>query len=909
MEEKSQGHLKLERVNRRLTTALEQSEIVNERSLLLLASIKNFHTLSDSLQQAVLDALSENPSEGSSDDLAKETENLENRIKMLEEYLSQRKSEVEILKGDRRDLGRINSSAKTAILDAIRQMWGGYAERGQQKLVEFAYAGHLSSSLRALACYELARFYADTGKPYGAMRVLTMARALSRTYMRGTRQRVLESELLMEIGDVDSAREKLLEYQKYRPEDPNYRIGLANTLFRRNDLAGQLNVLNDLFMDSNMSTITCTDPQAPFLSLQALSKPDPVKIGPKVSILMSTYNAAEFLRLAIGSMLAQTYENIEILVTDDCSTDGSRGILKEMAREDPRLIVIENTTNLGTYGNRNQMLKRVTGEFVTVHDADDWSHPQMIEHQVSHLMDNPDIRLNTTLMCRVSLDLKFNLRPSRASLEYCHMNYPGFLMRTQSVKRLGGWDPIMANADAEFERRVKHIYGRDSFAIINPETIYSFFLVHDNSLTQQKKMNLRSLTFGSRNEYHRQSEHWMEARKAEAIETGEVLTPFVLHGRSSAIEPFPSPNSLMIPRLKHQVLDYDVLIMSDLFLLGGTRGCNINYIRTLHAKGKRVAIFNWPRADLRFSADISGAYRDLKQEGLVDIVTWEDSIRAKRVIIHHPPIVSNELDSYPDVETEKVVVLVNQLPFQTTEREREFYDPVKVTERLTRIFRTDNIEWITISPLAMDYLSEYSGVINLSDQIWYPPNFTQPDLMAHSVGERFERMQKNGPSFVRHSRDHWTKWPSSDERNKKMYMSNKSHNFKILGGGKEIRKSLGGLPDAWTVLEYDEISVSKLLNDGDVYLNFNNEVYIEEFGRNVMEALFYGLPVITEKSFERTFGDAVLIADDNEGSAAITDRLISDKTFFEEQVARGQAFVQVNCSTEAVVARMEAFLD
>lgn len=839
--------------------------------------------------------------------LEQEIENLKDRNRVLAGFLDNRKKEVEELKKPERELRTLTGSSKSAVGDAVRQMWGGYAEEGQRALLHLANSGYVSAFFRATACYELARFYADTGRPFAGARMMADARRLSKSFMRGLRPRLLEADLLLRSGDLEASRQRLNEHRANRPNDPNYLIGLANTFHHLGDRDGVLASVNEMFEGSDMYTIQCQDRANPFLSLRAPQDTKAVTDGPKVSILISSYNSVEFLRLAIGSIQEQTWKNIEILVTDDCSTDGSREILREMAQEDPRLVIIENKTNFGTYGNRNAMLHRATGEFVTVHDSDDWSHPQMIEHQVKHLMENPQIRLNTTLMCRVSLDLQFYLRPSRASLEFCHMNYPGFLMRRTDILALGGWDPIMANADAEFERRVKQVYGREAFEIINPDVAYSFFLVHENSLTQQKKMNLRSLSFGSRNEYHRQSEHWMSARRKEAEVAEDPVTPFVLEGRQSRLRPFPSPNSLMIPSLKKEIQKFDVLIMSDLTLLGGTRSCNINYLRTLHAMGKNVALFNWPRSDLRLANDINGAYRDLKHDGVVDIVTWEDVIHAKRVLIHHPPIAAFELDSYPQIEAEKVSVLVNQLPFQTRERERFFYHPQDVNERLKRIFDVSSIEWISISPLTKNYLNEFVGQIIVSDEVWYPPEFKPIDMAQLGTRARHLRMQAKDPSFVRHSRDHWTKWPSSVAQCRKMYMGDNSINFTILGGAQNISRKLVELPETWTVHNYDSASVESLLSGGDIYLNFNNEVYIEEFGRNVMEALSHGLPVIAEPVFAETFGNAVLIPDDS-GPPALVDRLRSDADFFEEQVFRGVEFVRTNCSASAVAERMQRYL-
>lgn len=114
-------------------------------------------------------------------------------------------------------------------------------------------------------------------------------------------------------------------------------------------------------------------------------------------------------------------------------------------------------------------------------------------------------------------------------------------------------------------------------------------------------------------------------------------------------------------------------------------------------------------------------------------------------------------------------------------------------------------------------------------------------------------------------------------------MGDNSIDFTILGGAKNILRKLIDFPETWTVYNYDSVSVESLLLGGNIYLSFNNEVYIEEFGRNVMEALSHGLPVIAEPVFAETFGNAVLIPDAS-GPPPLVDRLRSDADFFEEQM-------------------------
>ncbi|WP_155006251.1 glycosyltransferase [Sphingomonas hengshuiensis] len=838
-------------------------------------------------------------------ELKEQIEKLVSQNKRLRRFLDARKAEAEAQEAGDPHMARLISNGTAAVSRAVAKLWGGHSATGRSELLALANGNWVAPQVRATAAYELARLSADAGKPHHASRLMAQARRADRSLMRRLRPRLLEADLLCRIGNAETALARLDKYVAEDPTNPNFLIGRGNARYALGDRQGQLSDLNRMFANGGLTPIGIADADEPFLSLQATAA-SPINDGPKVSVLISTYNAAEYLRLAIGSIQNQTWRNLEILVTDDCSTDDSLRILAEIAAEDPRVTVFENPANKGTYANRNAMFQACTGEFVTSHDADDWSHPQMIEHQVRHLVNNESIKINTTMGCRVTRDLRFMLRLHSNNSDFCMKNYAGFMMRKRDIGALGGWDATMAAADSEFLRRVIELYGKEAEGVVNPDTVYSSFLLHENSLTQQETTNLKSLTFGSRKEYRRQSQLWSELRRNAAADE-DPLRPFAMPPRTSRSDPFPAPNSLLPPALKSEVLAFDVLIVSELNLPGGTRGCNLNYIKALRSIGLRVALFDWPRADRRHAADIDRTYRLLKQQGDVEIVTWEDSIAAKRVIVHDPAIAVHMLDRFPKVQGERVALLVNQLPFETIEREASLYDPQSVDRSLRRLFNVSEIEWIATSPLTRRYLAEYADVVKLSPEIWFPPYAREADFAPLPTAARLHRIRSGAPSFARHTRDHWTKWPSLRQQARSLYMADANLNFSVLGGDRTISGVLGELPSAWRMFANDSIPTDDLLRSADIYLNFNNEVYIEEFGRNMMEAMAHGVPVIGDAVFTENFGDAILFPEDGSVEKVVA-RLCDDRSVYEAQAERGLAFVRDHCSMEAVQARLLQFI-
>ncbi|ARU42339.1 hypothetical protein CCB80_14755 [Armatimonadetes bacterium Uphvl-Ar1] len=112
---------------------------------------------------------------------------------------------------------------------------------------------------------------------------------------------------------------------------------------------------------------------------------------PRVSILLTCYNHIKYLPIAFQSILDQTFQDYEIIALDDGSTDGTRQWLE--SQNHPRLKLIFNESNLGTYGTLNVGLQAAQGEFIAVFNDDDVWLPTKLEQQIALLDSNPKIGL------------------------------------------------------------------------------------------------------------------------------------------------------------------------------------------------------------------------------------------------------------------------------------------------------------------------------------------------------------------------------------------------------------------------------------------------------------------------------------------------------------------------------------
>ena len=107
----------------------------------------------------------------------------------------------------------------------------------------------------------------------------------------------------------------------------------------------------------------------------------------KVSIIIPVYNAVRYVAETIGSLLKQTYRNLELIAVDDGSTDGSSELLDRLAKEDSRLRVFHKP-NGGVSSARNYGLEHFTGDYVWFFDADDILHEQAVEIMLKACEEN-----------------------------------------------------------------------------------------------------------------------------------------------------------------------------------------------------------------------------------------------------------------------------------------------------------------------------------------------------------------------------------------------------------------------------------------------------------------------------------------------------------------------------------------
>ena len=103
----------------------------------------------------------------------------------------------------------------------------------------------------------------------------------------------------------------------------------------------------------------------------------------KVTVLVAVFNASDYLKKCLDSLLNQTHKDLQIVCVDDASTDDSLSILRSYSERDSRIEVVSMLENIGMAKARNVALQRANGDFVCMLDADDWYGEDAIEQAVS----------------------------------------------------------------------------------------------------------------------------------------------------------------------------------------------------------------------------------------------------------------------------------------------------------------------------------------------------------------------------------------------------------------------------------------------------------------------------------------------------------------------------------------------
>jgi glycosyltransferase involved in cell wall biosynthesis len=176
---------------------------------------------------------------------------------------------------------------------------------------------------------------------------------------------------------------------------------------------------------------------------------------PEITVLMSCYNAENWLEEAVESVLSQTYSNFEFILVDDGSKDETLGIIRKYEKSDSRIKVITKV-NTGLSDSLNAGIAQAQGLWTARLDADDISEPTRLEKQLAFISSNPQTVLLGTGFLEIDADgviIKQHQYPSgnkvlRSHLEKCLRFFPhsSAFYRTADVQMISGYNKKYTSA-------------------------------------------------------------------------------------------------------------------------------------------------------------------------------------------------------------------------------------------------------------------------------------------------------------------------------------------------------------------------------------------------------------------------------------------------------------------------------
>lgn len=597
-----------------------------------------------------------------------------------------------------------------------------------------------------------------------------------------------------------------------------------------------------------------------------------------VSVIIPAYNAAAMLPTAIESLLAQSHRALEILVSDDASTDDTVAVAKRYAAKDARVRVLTTTTNEGPYAARNRALDECRGEFVTTHDADDWSHPRKIETQVTHLEAHPEFIANCSSQIRLREDGGIYLRPK--SKTFLLMNLSSLMFRKQPVcEALGYWDKVRFAADSEFLARLRQVFGQESVVTLGGAPL-CFQRQAAGSLTADSDFGYLGYKTGARKEYDESATYWRQF-------AGENPAP-LRYGKEGAEHQFARP-SPMLPDKGASRTHFDVIIASDFRLPGGTSHSNIEEIKAQRHFGLRTGLLNLPRYDLNPGRKINENVRDLVDGESISFIVPGERVTCDHLVIRHPPVVQHLQDRLPQVEAARISVIVNQPPKREySETGATLYDIPTCQRHIVQAFGKE-ARWYPIGPLVRASLHDHHASelvgIDLAEEDWV--NIINVDEWQRPRHE----VQGQPIRIGRHSRDQYVKWPESADVLSRLYPDDERFSIHVLGGAQSPTEVLGHLPGNWVVHEFGSMHPAQFLKELDFYVYYTHSDWIEAFGRVMFEAMAVGVPVVIDPKYKPLFGPAAVYAHEKDVEKTVL-ALADDPEAYQRQVEIALSYVQ-----------------
>lgn len=545
-----------------------------------------------------------------------------------------------------------------------RKLWAGYSSYAFKHLNELKECEHAPMNERLRAAQSLVQWYFDQKEYTKAYDELLYIHRLRPSRQVQANQIIFEIKILQKLGENEKGLRRV--WQAIQREGLQSELCLSMVHLHENE-QNRLHWLNMVYEQKGLHPLEKKHPKQP-LSLKNIHAPfltkDQIRDHKRVSIIIPAYNAEDLIHIPLESLLNQTLQNIEIIVVDDCSTDQTVDIVQSYAKKDSRIRFIQKPKNEGAYAARNTGLQYVTGDFITIHDSDDWSHSQKLEIQLKELLNAPEAVASISFLARVLPDATPINAGSLLGSKFLIMNSSSLMIHKSVMEKLGSWDLVRAAGDSEFIWRIEEAFGPRSIIRVCEDVPLSLALSDEYSLTGMSTTHIKTIMFGLRRTYREAFEWWHQQAKS--------LQDFMLDPKKEE-RPFPSP----IPNLtrKKEKRTYKVIFIAD---FSTTK--SVALLRRIQAffelKRKEAAIFHWYDYSGDPFAKIQDGIFQLVQETDMDLLVPDEKVECVKLICLTPHIFDYRLEKIPQFTFREAILLGNKEEVGHPERKERIFKQV-----------------------------------------------------------------------------------------------------------------------------------------------------------------------------------------------------------------------------------------
>ena len=507
---------------------------------------------------------------------------------------------------------------------------------------------------------------------------------------------IIQAECLARINNEGTAQMVLQERLENAPH-PDLYLAKANL---ETELDLRLQWINEAYAFYDLHPITFTTMDHPtYDDLRMAKKTKPSYQDGKVSVILPAYNAEIGIAIAIESILDQTWSNFELLIVDDCSPDQTYEVMKRYAAKDDRIKIFKTPRNSGPYVARNIALKVATGQFITVNDADDWSHEKKLELQVTHLIQNPNIIANTSEHARLTEDLTLYRRGTPG--KYIFPNMSSTMFRREPVmEKLGYWNSVRFAADGEFKRRLIKAFGKESFVDL-PTGPLSLPRQAVTSLTGSSAFGYNGFFMGVRKEYVESLEYHHEHAQQLYYHFPEETRPF----------PVPEPMWPIREDKIDGVRQIDIVVMSDF----RNDDFAVEVLRKLRKDQPeaRIGLVQLYDYDLEQSLTIAQEVRNFIDGEHIQMLVYGEKVNTETTFIIKYNVLCMEQTYIPTITTNKVNIIVQKTMDQQANiaekinqlfQQQGYVIPVNSEVRRAILAESNDQKYFTLA--AEDWVSE-----------------------------------------------------------------------------------------------------------------------------------------------------------------------------------------------------------